>query len=132
TRLQVEHPVTEAVTGLDLVRLQIEIAAGAALPFAQEALLACGHALECRLYAEDPARDDLPSPGRILHLTAPEGPGVRFDSGVETGSEVTVHYDPLLAKLVTWGADRSESAARMREALRQTVVLGVATNLARL
>jgi 3-methylcrotonyl-CoA carboxylase alpha subunit len=132
TRLQVEHPVTEAVTGLDLVRLQIEIAGGRALPFSQEEVRPRGHALECRLYAEDPARDDLPSPGRILHLSAPEGPGIRFDSGVEAGSEVTIHYDPLLAKLVTWGADREESIARMAAALAQTAVLGVATNQGRL
>jgi 3-methylcrotonyl-CoA carboxylase alpha subunit len=132
TRLQVEHPVTEAITGLDLVRLQIEIAAGQPLPFDQEAVGARGHALECRLYAEDPTRDDLPSAGRILHLAAPEGPGVRFDGGVATGSDVPVHYDPLLAKLVTWGASREESIQRMRDVLRQTVVLGVATNLPRL
>jgi 3-methylcrotonyl-CoA carboxylase alpha subunit len=132
TRLQVEHPVTEAVTGLDLVRLQIEIAAGRPLPFAQEEASARGHALECRLYAEDPDNDDLPSPGRLLLLAAPSGPGVRFDDGVETGSEVSVHYDPLLAKLVTWGRDRSESTQRMRAALRSTAALGVVTNLARL
>jgi len=132
TRLQVEHPVTEAVTGLDLVRLQIQIAAGQALPFAQEDVRPQGHALECRLYAEDPDHDDRPAPGRILHYAAPEGPGVRFDSGVATGSEVTVHYDPLLAKLVTWGRDRDEAVQRMRAALRRTVVLGVTTNLARL
>ena len=132
TRLQVEHPVTEAVTGLDLVRLQLQIAAGRPLPFAQEGVIVRGHALECRIYAEDPARDDLPSPGRVLHLCAPAGPGVRFDSGVEAGSEVTVHYDPLLAKLVTWGADRTESTERMAAALRETVVLGVTTNHARL
>ena len=132
TRLQVEHAVTEAVTGFDLVRLQLEIAAGHALPIAQEDVVARGHALECRLYAEDPARDDLPSPGRILLLVAPEGPGVRFDSGVTTGSEVTVHYDPMLAKIVTWGRDRTESRERMRAALARTVVLGVVTNLARL
>jgi 3-methylcrotonyl-CoA carboxylase alpha subunit len=132
TRLQVEHPVTEAVTGLDLVRLQIEIAAARPLPFAQEDVVARGHALECRLYAEDPANDDLPSPGRILHLAAPEGPGVRFDSGIAKGSEVTVHYDPLLAKIVTWGRDRHESIERMAAALRETAVLGVITNLPRL
>jgi 3-methylcrotonyl-CoA carboxylase alpha subunit len=132
TRLQVEHPVTEAVTGLDLVRLQLEIAAGRPLPFTQEDVAARGHALECRLYAEDPALGDLPSPGTILHLAAPSGPGVRFDSGVETGSEVTVHYDPLLAKLVTWGADRAESVERMAGALVRTAVLGVATNQPRL
>ena len=132
TRLQVEHAVTEAVTGLDLVRLQLEVASGRALSLRQEDVGTRGHALECRLYAEDPDRDDLPSPGRVLHYAAPEGPGVRFDSGIEEGSEVTVHYDPLLAKLVTWGRDRSESVARMEAALRETVVLGVVTNLARL
>jgi 3-methylcrotonyl-CoA carboxylase alpha subunit len=132
TRLQVEHPVTEAVTGLDLVRLQIEVAAGRPLPLAQADVAGRGHALECRLYAEDPDHDDLPSPGRILHLTAPEGPGIRFDAGIAAGSEVTVHYDPLLAKLVTWGADRGEAIERMAAALRRTAVLGVVTNLARL
>jgi acetyl/propionyl-CoA carboxylase alpha subunit len=132
TRLQVEHPVTEQVTGLDLVRLQIEVAAGRPLPFAQDALTARGHALECRLYAEDPDRDDAPSPGPILHLSAPSGPGVRVDAGVATGSEVTIHYDPLLAKVVTSGARREESIERMAAALRETVVLGVATNHGRL
>jgi 3-methylcrotonyl-CoA carboxylase alpha subunit len=132
TRLQVEHPVTEAVTGIDLVRLQLEVAAGHALPLAAEDVVHRGHALECRLYAEDPERDDLPSPGRILHLCGPAGPGIRVDSGVATGSEVTVHYDPLLAKVVTWGLGRREAIERMRDALRRTVVLGVATNLARL
>jgi 3-methylcrotonyl-CoA carboxylase alpha subunit len=132
TRLQVEHPVTEQVTGLDLVRLQIEVAAGLPLPFAQDALTTRGHALECRLYAEDPDRDDAPSPGPILHLSAPSGPGVRVDAGVATGSEVTIHYDPLLAKVVTSGARREESIERMAAALRETVVLGVATNHGRL
>ncbi len=132
TRLQVEHPVTEAVTGLDLVRLQIEVAAGQPLPFRQDQIVARGHALECRLYAEDPENDDLPSPGTILHLTAPEGPGVRFDAGIATGSEISVHYDPLLAKLITWGRDRQESIGKMRAALARTAVLGVVTNLARL
>jgi acetyl-CoA carboxylase biotin carboxylase subunit len=132
TRLQVEHPVTEAVTGLDLVRLQLEVAAGRALPFGQAEVRAQGHALECRLYAEDPARGDLPSPGRILHLSEPVGPGVRFDSGVVTGSEVTVHYDPMLAKLITWGRDRAESIERMAAALEATAILGVATNQGRL
>jgi 3-methylcrotonyl-CoA carboxylase alpha subunit len=132
TRLQVEHPVTEATTGLDLVRLQIQVAAGRPLGFGQEDVRPQGHSLECRLYAEDPDHDDRPAPGRILHYVAPEGPGVRFDSGVVLGSEVSVHYDPLLAKLVTWGADRAEALQRMRAALRRTVVLGVTTNLARL
>jgi len=132
TRLQVEHPVTEAVTGLDLVRMQIEIAAGLPLAIAQGDVVGRGHALEMRLYAEDPDRDDLPSPGRVLHYAPPEGPGVRFDSGIAAGSEVTVYYDPLLAKVVTWGRDRRESIERMAAALERTVVLGVVTNLSRL
>ena len=132
TRLQVEHPVTECVTGLDLVRLQIEVAAGRPLPFTQGSISSRGHALECRLSAEDPWNADLPCPGRILHFAAPEGPGVRFDGGIAAGSEVTVHYDPMIAKVVTWGATRAESIARMADALRRTVVLGVVTNLERL
>jgi 3-methylcrotonyl-CoA carboxylase alpha subunit len=132
TRLQVEHAVTEAVTGLDLVRLQLEIAAGRPLPIVQAQVAPRGHALECRVYAEDPDNDDLPSPGRVLLCVPPLAPGVRFDAGVETGSQVTVHYDPLLAKLVTHGPDRDFAIARMRAALRETVVLGVRTNLVRL
>jgi 3-methylcrotonyl-CoA carboxylase alpha subunit len=132
TRLQVEHAVTEAVTGLDIVRLQLEVAAGRALPLGQEQVESRGHAIECRLYAEDPDNDDLPSPGRVLHVSEPEGPGIRVDSGLQAGSEVSVHYDPLLSKIVAWGHDRGEAAARMRAALLQTVVLGVVTNLARL
>ena len=132
TRLQVEHPVTEAVSGLDLVRLQLEVAAGRPLPLAQPDVALRGHALECRLYAEDPHHDDLPSPGRVLHLSEPEGPGIRVDSGLDVGSEVSVHYDPLLSKIVTWGQDRPEAIERMRDALRRTVVLGVVTNIARL
>ncbi len=132
TRLQVEHPVTEAVTGLDLVRLQLEVAAGRPLGLSQADLVRSGHALECRLYAEDPENDDLPSPGRVLHLSEPQGPGLRVDSGIAVGSEVSVHYDPLLSKVVAWGRDRAEAVERMRDALRRTVVLGVVTNLARL
>ena len=132
TRLQVEHPVTEAVTGLDLVRMQLEVAAGRPLSLRQEDVVRRGHALECRLYAEDPQHDDLPSPGRVLHLSEPEGPGIRVDSGLDVGAEVTVHYDPLLSKIVAWGGGRGEAIERMRDALRRTVVLGVVTNLARL
>ena len=132
TRLQVEHPVTEAVTGLDIVRLQLEVAAGQPLAVRQEDVAARGHAIECRVYAEDPARDDLPSPGRVLQLVEPSGPGIRVDSGLAAGDLVTVHYDPLLAKLVAWGADRAEAIQRASDALAATVVLGVATNLARL
>ena len=132
TRLQVEHPVTECVTGLALVRLQIEVAEGRALALSQDAIVAHGHALECRLSAEDPWNSDLPSPGRILHFAPPHGPGVRFDGGIAAGSEIGVHYDPLLAKIITWGAAREESIERMAEALQRTVVLGVVTNLDRL
>jgi len=132
TRLQVEHPVTECVTGLDLVRLQIEVAAGQPLTITPDTIRPRGHALECRLSAEDPRNADLPSPGRILHCVPPDGPGVRFDGGVATGSEISVHYDPLLAKVITWGATRDESIDRMADALRRTVVLGVVTNLERL
>jgi acetyl/propionyl-CoA carboxylase alpha subunit len=132
TRLQVEHPVSECVTGLDLVRLQIEVAAGRPLAFTQEEISPRGHALECRLYAEDPDRGDLPSPGRLLAWSMPEGPGIRVDPGVASGSLVTVHYDPLLAKIVTWGASRGESTARMADALTRVVALGVTTNLSRL
>jgi len=132
TRLQVEHPITEIVTGFDLVRLQLEIAAGSELSFEQSDVVGRGHALECRVYAEDPYAADLPSAGRVLCFSAPRGPGVRCDEGVATGSEVPVHYDPLLAKLVTWGVDRNELLERTDEALRRTVVLGVATNIPRL
>jgi 3-methylcrotonyl-CoA carboxylase alpha subunit len=132
TRLQVEHPVTEAVTGIDIVRLQLEVAAGRPLPLGQEDVVRRGHALECRLYAEDPERNDAPSPGRILHLSEPAGPGIRVDSALAEGAEISVHYDPLLCKVVTWGFDRREAVERMSEALRRTVVLGVVTNLARL
>jgi acetyl/propionyl-CoA carboxylase alpha subunit len=130
TRLQVEHPVTESILGLDLVRLQIEIAAGRPLGFGQDAVAARGHALECRLYAEDPWRDNLPSPGRVLHLSMPEGPGIRFDAGIAPGSEVSTHYDPLLGKVITWGRDRTESIERMADALNRTAILGLTTNLA--
>jgi 3-methylcrotonyl-CoA carboxylase alpha subunit len=132
TRLQVEHPVTECITGFDLVRLQIEVAAGRPLAITPANIVARGHALECRLSAEDPWNGDLPSPGRILHFAPPDGPGVRFDGGIAAGSEIGVHYDPLLAKVITWGARRDESIERMADALRRTVVLGVVTNLERL
>jgi acetyl-CoA carboxylase biotin carboxylase subunit len=129
TRLQVEHPVTEMVTGLDLVKLQIAIAQGEPLPFAQADLRQRGHAIECRVYAEDPAQGFLPSPGRIVALRAPAGPGVRDDSGVYEGAEVPIHYDPLISKLVAWGADRAEAIARMRRAVSEYAVLGITTTL---
>jgi acetyl-CoA carboxylase biotin carboxylase subunit len=129
TRLQVEHPVTELVTGVDLVKLQIGIARGEKLPFDQAALSQRGHAIECRVYAEDPDAGFLPSPGRIVALRVPGGPGIRDDSGVEEGDEVPSYYDPLISKLVAWGEDRASAIARMRRAVREYNVLGIKTTL---
>jgi 3-methylcrotonyl-CoA carboxylase alpha subunit len=128
TRLQVEHPVTELVTGLDLVHWQMRIAAGEALPYRQEELVQRGHAIECRLYAEDPAGGFLPATGPLLRLVLPRGPGVRVDSGFTSGDEVTLHYDPLLAKIIVHAQDRPTALHRMQTALRELVVLGVTTN----
>jgi acetyl-CoA carboxylase biotin carboxylase subunit len=130
TRLQVEHPVTEWVTGLDLVKLQIAIASGEPLPLTQADLRQRGHAIECRIYAEDAEHGFLPSPGRIAALRVPGGPGVRDDSGVYEGYEVPIHYDPLLSKLSVHGRDRAEAVARMRRALAEYRVIGIATNVA--
>jgi acetyl-CoA carboxylase biotin carboxylase subunit len=129
TRLQVEHPVTELVTGCDLVKLQIRIARGERLPFRQQDLRQRGHAIECRVYAEDPERGFLPSPGRIVALRVPGGPGVRDDSGVYEGCQVPVEYDPLISKLVAYGEDRADALARMRRALSEYKVVGVKTTL---
>jgi acetyl-CoA carboxylase, biotin carboxylase subunit len=130
TRIQVEHPVTELVTGIDLVRTQIEIAAGAKLPFKQEDLAQRGWAVECRIYAEDPAAGFAPAPGKIETLRFPSGPGVRNDAGVYAGAEVPIFYDPMISKLATWGATRSEAIDRMRRALGEFVIAGeLRTNL---
>jgi acetyl-CoA carboxylase biotin carboxylase subunit len=126
-RLQVEHPVTELVTGVDLVRQQILIASGADLAFRQEDLTQRGHAIECRIYAEDPRANFLPSAGRIALVREPKGPGVRFDSGVFEGFEVPVFYDPILAKLIVWAEDREAARRRMAAALEDCVILGVRT-----
>jgi acetyl-CoA carboxylase biotin carboxylase subunit len=127
TRLQVEHPVTEEVTGLDLVQAQLRVAAGESLPWTQAQISQRGASIECRIYAEDPAKGFMPSPGRLTRLVLPEGPGVRLECGVAEGVEVSVHYDPLLAKLITTGRDRDEAIARMAAALDGFVVEGVKT-----
>jgi acetyl-CoA carboxylase biotin carboxylase subunit len=129
TRLQVEHPVTELVTGQDLVKLQIRIAEGEPLPFVQADLQQRGHAIECRVYAEDPDAGFLPSPGRIRTLRVPGGPGVRDDSGVYEGYEVPIHYDPLISKLVAHGSDRMDAIRRLRRAVSEYQVLGIQTTL---
>lgn len=129
TRLQVEHPVTELVTGLDLVHLQLRIAAGEKLPFRQEDLTLRGHAIECRIYAEDPENNFFPSPGRISKLLQPSGPGVREDSGVYEGWTVPLDYDPMLSKLIVHAADRPAAIARMKRALDEYFVGGIKSNL---
>ena len=129
TRLQVEHPVTELVTGIDLVREQIRVAEGAPLSFMQEDVGWNGHAIECRVYAEDPENNFFPSPGRITYLKVPSGPGVRDDSGVEANSEVSIHYDPLISKLAAWGRTRDEAIDRLRRALDEYEVAGIKTTL---
>ncbi len=127
TRIQVEHPVTELVTGIDLVQWQLRVAAGEPLPWSQEDVQLRGHAIECRITSEDPDGGFLPSTGTIRHLELPGGPGVRWDGGITRGTEVGLHYDPLLGKLVTWAPTRSEAIDRMARALGELVVDGVET-----
>jgi acetyl-CoA carboxylase biotin carboxylase subunit len=129
TRLQVEHPVTELVTGIDLVREQITVAAGHALSFTQDDIEWRGHAIECRVYAEDPDNNFLPSPGRINFLRVPAGPNVRDDGGVYAGAEVSIYYDPMISKLAAWGRTRGEAIERMRRALDEYTVGGIKTTL---
>jgi acetyl-CoA carboxylase biotin carboxylase subunit len=128
TRIQVEHPVTELVTGVDLVQWQIRIAAGERLPFKQAELTPRGWAIECRITSEDPANGFLPSTGRVQYLHTPSGPGVRWDGGIETGSEISLYYDPMLAKLIVWAATRSEAIERMHRALLELTIEGVDTS----
>lgn len=128
TRLQVEHPVTELVTGIDLVQWQLRIASGEKLPFRQDDIVPRGWAMECRITSEDASNNFLPSTGRIEHLHLPSGPGVRWDGGIESGSEVGRYYDPMLGKLIVWGADREQAVTRMRRALVDLIILGVETS----
>jgi acetyl-CoA carboxylase, biotin carboxylase subunit len=129
TRLQVEHPITELVTGLDLVHLQIRIAAGEKLPFAQDEISIRGHAMECRIYAEDPENNYFPSPGKITLLQSPSGPGIRLDNGMYEGWTVPIDYDPLLAKLIGYGSGREQAIARLNRALDEYFVGGIKTNI---
>jgi acetyl-CoA carboxylase biotin carboxylase subunit len=128
TRIQVEHPVTELVTGIDLVQWQIRIAAGEALPFVQDEIVPRGWAIECRITSEDPANNFLPSTGRVQYLHLPSGPGVRWDGGVEMGSEISLYYDPMLAKLIVWAPNREQAVARMHRALLELTIEGVDTS----
>ncbi|WP_426515740.1 biotin carboxylase N-terminal domain-containing protein [Diaminobutyricibacter sp. McL0618] len=129
TRLQVEHPVTELVTGIDLVEWQVRIAAGEPLPFAQDDIRLRGHAIEVRVYAENPERDFLPTDGTILALEEPSGPGIRVDSGLVEGNDIVPDYDPMLSKVIAWGADRATALRRLDAALAETVILGATTNV---
>jgi len=129
TRIQVEHAITEAVTGIDLVAAMIRIAAGEPLPIRQSELEIRGHAIEARIYAENPDKGFIPSPGLISVYRAPEGPGVRVDAGVEQGTRVTTYYDPLIAKLIAWGSDRGEAIERLDRALAAYEIQGIATSI---
>ncbi|HUS17897.1 MAG TPA: acetyl-CoA carboxylase biotin carboxylase subunit [Chloroflexia bacterium] len=129
TRLQVEHPVTELVTGLDLVQEQIRVANGEPLPFTQDDVQFRGHAIECRITAEDPDHNFMPSIGRIQAISEPSGPGVRVDSAIYPGAEVSIYYDPMVAKLICWGSDRAQAVRRMQRALDEYGIAGILTNL---
>ncbi|HSO67056.1 MAG TPA: biotin carboxylase N-terminal domain-containing protein, partial [Desulfatirhabdiaceae bacterium] len=130
TRLQVEHPITEMITGIDIVRQQIRIAAGEQLGFTQADVTGRGHAIECRIYGEDPENGFMPSPGKITYLQEPSGPGIRNDSGIYSGFDVPVEYDPILSKLIVWAPDRNQAIARMKNALSRYVILGIKTPVA--
>ena len=127
TRLQVEHPVTEMITGLDIVRIQMEVASGSPLSLTQENIRSRGHAIECRIYAEDPEKGFYPSPGRIIYMEEPSGPGIRNDCGIYSGFQVPVEYDPILSKLIAYAGDRGQAIQRMIKALEDYVILGVST-----
>jgi len=128
-RIQVEHPITELTTGVDLVKQQIRLAAGERLSLEQKNLIQRGHAIECRIYAEDPENNFLPSPGKILFMKEPNGPGIRNDCGIYSGFEVPMHYDPILSKLIVWGEDRESARRKMISALSDYVILGIKTTI---
>jgi acetyl-CoA carboxylase biotin carboxylase subunit len=128
-RIQVEHPVTELVTGVDLVKQQIAIAAGNKLSITQENLQQRGHAIECRIYAEDPENNFYPSYGKLLLVKEPQGPGIRCDSGIYTGLEVPYHYDPILSKLIVWDENRERTIQKMKIALSDYIIMGVKTQI---
>jgi acetyl-CoA carboxylase biotin carboxylase subunit len=130
TRLQVEHPVTELVYGVDIVREQLRVAMGQPLRVHAGTLQPRGHAIECRITAEDPFNDFLPATGVVSYLRVPAGPGVRWDGGIEEGNEVTLFYDPLIAKLIVWGETRGVALERMRRALRELVIVGIPSSQA--
>jgi acetyl-CoA carboxylase biotin carboxylase subunit len=129
TRLQVEHPVTEMVSGVDLVREMVRIAAGERLSIPEGGIAPRGHAIEARVYAEDPAKNFMPSPGEITAMDLPDGDGIRVDAGAAAGSKITVYYDPLIAKVIAWGEDRAEATTRMRAAIDGFRIEGIRTNL---
>lgn len=129
TRLQVEHPVTELVTGVDLVQLQFRVAVGEALPIQQAEVQQNGHAIECRIYAEDAHNDFLPATGLVQTFIPPSMPGVRVDAGLQSGDAVTIHYDPMVAKIIAYGRTRTDAIQRMKQALRETILLGTTTNI---
>jgi acetyl-CoA carboxylase biotin carboxylase subunit len=129
TRIQVEHPVTEMVSGIDLVKAQLEIAGGTPLAYSQDEIAFDGHAIECRINAEDSERDFAPCPGAITRYHAPGGPGIRIDSHIHAGYTVPPYYDSLLAKVVSWGRNRAEAIARMRRALHEMEVEGIKTTI---
>lgn len=128
-RIQVEHPITEEVSGIDLVKLQIDIANGKEIPYSQNELSQRGHSIECRIYAEDAKKNFMPSSGKILYLKEPKGPGVRYDSGIKEGSDISVFYDPVMAKLICTGSDREQARIRMIEALKNNVIFGVENSI---
>lgn len=130
TRLQVEHPVTEMITGQDLVEWQLRVANGEPLPLSQSEIHCHGHAIEARIYAEDTAKQFMPSAGKLLHVSFGEGEGIRTDSGIQVGQEIGVHYDPMLAKQITWGVNRSQALSRMKRAIEKTAIFGLMTNTA--